>query len=59
MDIKQARGEIIKGMGVIHVFTLVYKISNFEILNSVLCGVRDKIKEWHLSLSSMDVVKGD
>jgi hypothetical protein len=25
----------------------------------VLCGVRDIIKEWHLSLSSMDVVKGD
>jgi hypothetical protein len=25
----------------------------------VSCGVRDKIKEKHLSLSSMDVVKGD
>jgi hypothetical protein len=25
----------------------------------VSCGVRDKIKEEHLSLSSMDVVKGD
>jgi hypothetical protein len=25
----------------------------------VSCGVRDKIKEYHLSLSSMDVVKGD
>jgi hypothetical protein len=25
----------------------------------VYCGVRDKIKEKHLSISSMDVVKGD
>jgi hypothetical protein len=25
----------------------------------VSCGVRDKIKEYRLSLSSMDVVKGD
>jgi hypothetical protein len=27
--------------------------------SSVLCGVRDITKEYHLSLSSMDVVKGD
>jgi hypothetical protein len=26
---------------------------------NVSCGVRDKRKEKHLSLSSMDVVKGD
>jgi hypothetical protein len=25
---------------------------------SVSCGVRDKINEWHLHLSSMDIVKG-
>jgi hypothetical protein len=28
-------------------------------LSQLSCGVRDKIKEYHLSLSSMDVVKGD
>jgi hypothetical protein len=26
---------------------------------AVSCGVRDKIKEYYLSFSSMDVVKGD
>jgi hypothetical protein len=25
----------------------------------MMCGVWDKIKEYHLSLSTMDVVKGD
>jgi hypothetical protein len=25
----------------------------------VSCGVRDEIKDYHLSLSSMDIVKGD
>jgi hypothetical protein len=31
----------------------------FQIHIRVSCGVRDKIKEQRLSLSSMDVVKGD
>jgi flagellar motility protein MotE (MotC chaperone) len=30
-----------------------------ELEIKVSCGVRDKIREYHLSLSSMDVVKGD
>jgi hypothetical protein len=29
------------------------------IMFQVSCGVRDKIKESHISLSSMDVLKGD
>jgi hypothetical protein len=34
--------------------------SNINILiQKVSCGVGDKIKEKHLSLSSMDVVQGD
>jgi hypothetical protein len=31
----------------------------FDNYYNVSCGVRDKIKEYHLSLSSVDVVKGD
>jgi hypothetical protein len=34
------------------------KAFNYKIV-LVACSVRDKIKELHLSLSSMDVVKGD
>jgi hypothetical protein len=33
--------------------------SNKSIIFFVLCGVRDKIKEYHLSLSSIDVVRED
>jgi hypothetical protein len=32
---------------------------HFILLFCILCGVRDRTKEYHLSLSFMDVVKGD
>jgi hypothetical protein len=31
----------------------------WDYLCPVPCGVRDRTKEWHVSLSSLDVVKGD
>jgi hypothetical protein len=37
---------------------LKYKLPNCNCI-IVSCGIWDKIKEWHLSLSSKDVVKGD